>query len=149
MNENEVTKLALAMKTDCIAFRVRLLNRVITNLYDTALQPLGITVNQATILIMLSLVGRAVPADVCKALVMEKSTVSRNLDRMRKNGWIATAGREGGYAVTVTPVGHKLLADMHGVWQTAQDEAAHLLGEEGIVSLLALHETVRQTTLSA
>jgi hypothetical protein len=36
---------------ECIAVRVRLLNRVITSLYDDALRPLGITVSQLNLLV--------------------------------------------------------------------------------------------------
>ena len=35
---------------DCIAVRLRLLNRVVTNLYDDALRPLGLKTSQLNIL---------------------------------------------------------------------------------------------------
>ncbi len=102
MDDGKTRKLAQVMGDECIAFRVRALNRVITNLYDSALQPFGITVNQATMLIMLSTVGQAGPGRIGQVLIMEKSTVSRNLDRMKKTGldrvrgrgWREGAGRE-------------------------------------------------------
>ena len=140
--------IALMIKTECLAFRIRVLSRVVTNLYDKWLRPLGITANQTTILAMLSLVGKASPGDVCKALVMEKSTVSRNLDRMKKKGWIAVAGRSEGNTITVTPEGQELLVAMHDRWQSAQAEVARLLGDDGINSVLAIHETLRVTTHS-
>ena len=36
----------------CIAVRLRLLNRVVTNFYDDALRPLGLKVSQLNILIV-------------------------------------------------------------------------------------------------
>jgi hypothetical protein len=53
------------------------LNRVISNLYDAVLKPFGITVNQTTILAMLTLVSEARPGRIGKELHMEKSTISR------------------------------------------------------------------------
>jgi DNA-binding MarR family transcriptional regulator len=45
---------------------------------------------------------------------MEKSTVSRNLERMRKIGWIEIAAGDGGTArvVMVTPAGRRPFADL-------------------------------------
>ena len=147
MNEKEAAKLAKAVAAECIAVRVRLLNRVITNLYDRALQPLGIKVNQATMLVMLLLSGQAGPGDIGRVLLMEKSTVSRNIDRMRKKGWIGVAGKDDGLSqvITVTPKGRKLLAAVHVEWMKAQKKASHLLGDEGVSAIKKLHDTVRQT----
>lgn len=146
MNDDKTIKLAETMAAECIAFRVRALSRVITNLYDAALEPYGITVNQATMLIMLSLVGEATPGRIIKGLYMEKSTVSRNLDRMKKQGWIEAKGRDGGkeQIITVTTAGRKLLASMHEVWHKAQKEATAILGDEGVSAVHTLHESVRK-----
>lgn len=151
MNPKAAAKLGQTFAQECIAFRVRALNRVITNLYDAALKPFGITVNQTTILAMLALAGKAGPGDIGRALVMEKSTVSRNLERMRNKGWVAAAAREGAttQVITVTPEGRKLLAAVYPEWQKAQKAASRLLGGKGVSAILALHETVRQATGSA
>lgn len=145
-DEKQTAKLAQTMAAECIAFRVRALNRVITNLYDAALEPYGITVNQTTMLIMLSMVGESSPGRIGKGLSMEKSTVSRNLDRMKKQGWIEARGRDGGkeQIITVTRAGRKLLASMHEVWQQAQQEATAILGNEGVSAVHTLHEAVRK-----
>ena len=146
MDEKETAKLAKAVAAECIAGRVRLLNRVVTNIYDRALQPLGIKINQANILVMLSLTDQASSVDIARVLSMEKSTVSRNVDRMRKKGWIDVAGHEEGpsQVITVTPKGRKLLAAAHVEWKKAQKEAAVLLGEEGVAAVLKLHDTLKQ-----
>jgi DNA-binding MarR family transcriptional regulator len=150
MNKKESTRLAQAFASDCIAFRVRVLNRVITNLYDSVLKSFGITVNQTTILAMLTLAGRARSGEIGKELHMEKSTVSRNLERMRKNGWIEVAAGDGGPArhVTVTPVGRKLLASLYPEWEKAQAAAARLLGDEGVAAIQSLHAAVGGTRWS-
>jgi hypothetical protein len=51
--------------------------------------------------------------------------------------------------VTATPAGSAILADLHPEWERAQAAAARLLGEQGVAAVLALHDTVRQTTRSA
>ncbi|MBI5847494.1 MAG: winged helix-turn-helix transcriptional regulator [Nitrospirae bacterium] len=145
MNEKEASALAKTVADECIAYRVRLLNRVITGIYDKVLQPFGITINQGSILTMLSLTERASSADIGRALLMEKSTVSRTLDRMKQNGWISVARQVDGPAqvVTVTPKGRKLMAASHGEWEKAQKEAAELLGDDGISAVRLLHGKLR------
>jgi len=145
MDEREASILAKKVAAECIAYRIRLLNRVITNIYDRALQPLGIKINQANILTMLSLYNHASSTDIVRVLSMEKSTVSRTVDRMRKNGWISVAGHGDGpsQVVSVTPQGRKLMAAVHTQWKKAQKRAAELLGEEGVVAIQKLHDTVR------
>src|SRR4051812_50219371 len=49
----------------CIAVRLRLLNRVVTNLYDDALRPLGLKVSQMNVLVLTAKLGLARPAQVC------------------------------------------------------------------------------------
>ena len=144
MNKTETTQLAQKFANECIAFRVRALNRVITNLYDAVLKPFGITVNQTTILAMLTLVGKARPGEIGGILHMEKSTVSRNLERMRKNGWLKIAAGDDGTArlISVSAAGRKLLAALSPEWERAQASATCLLGDEGVAAVHILHEAV-------
>jgi DNA-binding MarR family transcriptional regulator len=139
MNPIAPTELAERLAGECIAFRVRVLNRVITNLYDAVLKPFGITVNQTTILAMLTLAGEVTPGEIGRELVMEKSTVSRNLERMRKNGWIET----GAQGIRVTGAGQALFTSLHPAWEEAQTNAEGLLGAAGIGAILGLHQTMR------
>ena len=50
-NSETIETVAREMGEECIGVRIRLLNRVITNLYDKAFRPLGITTNQMSILV--------------------------------------------------------------------------------------------------
>lgn len=147
MNKREALELSKTVADECIAYRVRLLNRAITGIYDRALQPLGIKFNQANILTMLSLTDRASSADIARVLLMEKSTVSRTVARMKKNGWISVEG-QGEWPtqiVTVTPEGRKIMAAIHGQWKKAQQEASELLSDEGIAAVRMLHDTLRKS----
>lgn len=145
MNERDASILAEAVAAECLGYRVRLLSRVITNIYDRAMHPLGLKANQVTILTMLSYVGKASPADISRVLVMEKSTISRTLDRMKKSGWIKVEGQGDGpgQTITVTDQGRELMAAAHAQWKKAQEQAAEVLGEDGVAAIIKLHETVK------
>ncbi|MGO9013880.1 MAG: MarR family winged helix-turn-helix transcriptional regulator [Dissulfurispiraceae bacterium] len=134
MDEKQTLKLIETIGRECLAVRVRKISRVITGIYDRAMRPHGIKVNQAGILIMISLTKNPRSGDICRTFQMEKSTVSRNLERMRNQGWIEVGkGDEGlSQVLTVTPKGKKLLAEIYGKWEKAQKEVAEFLGEDGV-----------------
>jgi DNA-binding MarR family transcriptional regulator len=137
---NEIAELVAA---ECLAGRARRLNRVITNLYDRALQPHGIKINQASILVFLLAHGDARPTAIGARLQMEKSTVSRTIDRMEKNGWVAVEGKGPGQTVRATDLGRQLMIDCHDQWKAAQQKAFDLLGEEGATSLKQIADRLK------
>src|SRR3954468_24971062 len=72
----------------CIAVRLRLLNRVVTNFYDDALRSLGLKVSQLNILVVTAKLGLARPHQVCGVLQLDTSTLSPNVERRRAKGWV-------------------------------------------------------------
>src|SRR5271156_488021 len=118
----------------CIAVRLRLLNRVVTNFYDDALRPLGLKVSQLNILIVTARLGLARPAQVCRILQLETSTLSRNVERMRGHGWLEVVPEEDARAqpFRLTPQGKRLIEKAIPAWEEAQLQAAELLGDQGI-----------------
>jgi DNA-binding MarR family transcriptional regulator len=125
---------------NCIAVRLRLLNRVVTNLYDDALRPLGLKVSQLNILIVAAKLGLARPAQVCDILQLDASTLSRNVKRMMARGkrWLeAVPGEEDARAqpFRLTPQGRQLIEKAVPAWEEAQRRAAELLGDDGVALL--------------
>jgi DNA-binding MarR family transcriptional regulator len=122
------------MSRDCIAARLRLLNRVITNLYDDALRPLGLKVSQLNILIATARLGLARHTRVCEILQLDASTLSRNVERMRAHGWLEVMEDEDARAqpFRLTPRGKRLLEKAFPAWEEAQRRAGELLGRDGL-----------------
>src|SRR3954463_13700916 len=121
----------------CIAVRLRLLNRVVTNLYDDALRPLGLKVSQMNILILTAKLGLARPAQVCEILQLDTSTLSRNVKPLQAHGWLEVVPEEDARAqpFRLTAQGKRLVEKAVPAWQEAQRQAAELLGAEGIALL--------------
>ena len=121
---------------ECLAVRVRTLNRAVTALYDEALRPHGLRVGQLNLLVAVARMGTARPGDLCRALCMDKSTLSRDVEVMRRNGWLevdTTAGRS--RPVRITPVGQALLERVVPAWRQAQEKAGVLMGGEAAAAL--------------
>ena len=121
------------MASECIAVRVRLINRVITALYDDALRPHGLRISQANVLAAVAVMNEARPNEVSRTLRIDKSTLSRDLELMKQNGWVESDPPTGGRNQTIqlTTQGRKLLDKIRPSWEKAQTEAKQLLGEDG------------------
>src|SRR5438270_9090154 len=126
-----------AIASNCVAVRLRLLNRVVTNFYDDALRPLGLKVSQLNILIVAAKLGPARPAQVCEVLQLDPSTLSRNVERMRAHGWLEVVPDEDARTqpFRLTPRGKRLIETAIPAWEEAQHQATTLLGDEGIALL--------------
>lgn len=124
---------------ECIAVRLRMINRVVTNIYDDALRPLGLKVSQMNILVATDRMKIAKPAEMCERLHLDVSTLSRNVERMKARGWLEVIPDDDGRAqpFQLTTAGKKLLRKAVAVWTLAQEQAKELLGD-GIVEQLDL-----------
>jgi DNA-binding MarR family transcriptional regulator len=81
----------------CLAARARRVHRALVRLYDDRLRELGITVAQLDILATSLHLGSPLrPIDLSRAMVMERSTVSRNLARLAKRRLIRIAAGKNG-----------------------------------------------------
>ncbi len=130
---------------ECLAVRLRTLNRAVTALYDDALRPHGLRVGQLNLLVAVARMGQAKPGDLCRVLQMDKSTLSRDVQVMCRNGWV-TLPDDGGRArpIQISPEGSALLKRVVPAWQTAQKKARQLLGDEGANSVIQMGNRLRK-----
>ena len=133
--------------TTCIAGRLRLLNRVVTNLYDDALRPFGVKLSQGNVLAVTAKLGVARPAEVCDLLELDTSTLSRTVERMVANGWLEILPDDDGrsHPFRLTGEGKRLMEKAIPAWEKAQAEAKKLLGEDGLRLLDAAIGRVKAT----
>src|SRR3954465_391253 len=132
MDKPENTSIDTIART-CIAVRLRLLNRVVTNFYADPLRPRGLKVSQLNILIVPAQLGLARPAQVCDILQLDASTLSRNVKPLQAHGWLEVVPNEDARAqpFRLTPQGKRLIEKAIPAWKEAQRQATELLGDEG------------------
>ena len=125
---------------ECLAVRVRALNRAVTALYDEALRPHGLRVGQLNLLVAVAKMGTARPGDLCRLLRMDKSTLSRDVEVLRRNGWLELDDAADARArpLRLSARGHALLELVVPAWRRAQEQARRLLGDDGAAAVLAM-----------
>ena len=122
---------------ECLAVRLRMLNRVVTNIYDDALRPLGVKASQLNILVVTAKLGLARPADVCDRLQLDISTLSRNAERMKAKGWLEVVSDDDGRAqpFRLTAKGRRLLERAMPAWEEAQEKVKKLIGADAVAAI--------------
>lgn len=130
-------KLPTDLGLGCVGYRVRRLSRVVSAIYDDAFSPLKLKISQFGILAMLSRYGPSTAVDLCRLVMMDKSTASRNLQRMRQRGWISAAqeGSGPGQRISLTREGARILRTAYPLWRTAQEKTTRRLGADGLKAL--------------
>jgi DNA-binding MarR family transcriptional regulator len=125
------------VERECVGFRVRKLNRMITAIYDGALASAGLKTSQFSVLVAVSNCEKVRPSALAKLLQMDESTLSRNVERMCARGWLRLE-REGdrrSHLIEVTDKGQALLCKSLPAWQQAQEEVSQRLGGDSIAAL--------------
>jgi DNA-binding MarR family transcriptional regulator len=122
------------------AYRVRLLDRKFMRIYNDALASLHLKGLHFLLLGVLHKRGPSTLAELCEITHMGVSTISRNLNLMRKRKWLASfsdkKNRRG--IISITKEGQLMLRTAHPLWKKAQHEALRALGPDGCRALDAL-----------
>lgn len=121
----------------CLARKLRMLNRRVTGLYDDVLRGHGLRVTQMNVLVAVAVLGPTTQSAVAEKLMLEKSTLSRNLDRMCEKGWVLVGEGPDGRSneLTLTRAGRKLLEDVTPAWRDVQRRVKRLIGDDAVDSV--------------
>jgi DNA-binding MarR family transcriptional regulator len=102
------------------------------------LRPSGLQATQFTLLVTIALAGTAPITQLAKVLVMDRTTLTRNLKPLEKQGLVQVAPGEDQRMrlVTLTEPGQQALTKALPLWEKAQAQAVKVLGAEGFRALL-------------
>src|SRR2546421_9922309 len=136
--------------SECVAVRLRMLNRVVTNAYDDALRPLDLKVSQMNILVAAAKMGTVRPLEVCEYLHLDVSTLSRNVERMKARGWLEVVPDEDGRSqpFQLTAQGRKLLEKAVPAWSEAQEQVKRGLGDRFVDQLNRAMKRVSESAVT-
>lgn len=116
----------------CTCANLRKATRVVTRAYDAALQPSGLKATQFTLLSMLKIGGAMPLTQLAAALVMDRTTLTRNLKPLVGKGLvrIEPAADRRVRQVVLTPAGKRDWALARPHWERAQSRIVEQLGVE-------------------
>lgn len=124
----------------CTHFQLRQLSRRLGLLYDAELAAVGLKTTQFSLLSSLLTLGPVRPADLARAMKLEPSTLTRNLQPLLAAGWaqMGPGPDARSRTVRITPAGEALRNQARERWHHAQLQLNATLGEQRVAALHAL-----------
>jgi len=134
------------MAAECLAMRSRLIGRTVTGIYDEALRPAGITAGQLNVLAVVVRRRQVSPGQVARMLNIERSTMSRNVERMKRNGWLTIRPGElaSSQELRITKAGRRIIEEAAPLWRKAQGRAREILGASGAEAIHKVADAIRE-----
>jgi DNA-binding MarR family transcriptional regulator len=141
-------QLARTIAAECVCLRLRGAARTMTRSYDAELRAAGLRLSQLTVLVGVAMFPEAgAPIKpLAEALVMDRTTLTRNLRPLVKQGWLSqrTSPNDGrSRVVTLSAAGEKALETAFPFWKRAQAAAKKELGAARLATLGAELDRIR------
>jgi DNA-binding MarR family transcriptional regulator len=124
-------ELGVGIASTCAGFNLRRAARAVTQHFDHALAPIGLRTTQFTLLGALALAGPVSTNELARGLVMDRTTLTRNLRLLRDAGLVEGQPGRGGREVlfVLSDEGRDALARAIPIWREAQDSIVTTFGE--------------------
>lgn len=123
--------LSVGIAATCAGFSLRRASRAVTQHFDHALAPVGLRTTQFTLLAALALAGPVSTNELANGLVVDRTTLTRNLRLLRDAGLVETQPGRGGREVrsVLSDEGRDALARAIPIWREAQCGIVSAFGE--------------------
>jgi DNA-binding MarR family transcriptional regulator len=114
----------------CVCNTLRMVTRVVTQLYDDCLRPSGLRVTQFSILAAITRLGEASLKQLEDELAIDQTTLTRSLSLLERAGVIERAPHSDGRikAMRLTWKGKRTLEVARPLWAQAQGKVLRELG---------------------
>jgi DNA-binding MarR family transcriptional regulator len=124
-----IEKQAREVVAACLGYRTRKLARTVTRLYNDRLRPLGLNIAEMSLMAAIAGQGSVQPAKLGRAMELEKSTLSRNVNRLVDRGWVEIRDHphDRGVLLALTARGNEMLLHALPTWKEAQERAQSLV----------------------
>ena len=133
---NEIT---LTECPGCVNFNLRKAMRAVSQHYDKMLAPARLRCTQFTILTVLSRMGAVTVTDLAEYLVMDRTTLTRNLKPLEKEGYLTILpdiADKRSRRIALTNAGKAAQEMAMPYWKQAQSEMVGFMGEEDTKQLI-------------
>ncbi len=117
----------------CACQNLRRATRIVTRIYDQEMKKAGLEIAQFGLLTALAMTGEVNQKRLSEGFVMDSTTLTRTLERMRQQGWIAVkpGGDRRERLFSLTAAGKRQVAKAQPHWEAAEARLRNELGEKG------------------
>ncbi|MEE9344688.1 MAG: MarR family winged helix-turn-helix transcriptional regulator [Methylococcales bacterium] len=125
--------------SSCLEYNLRKASRIAAQHYEEVMKPCGLRNTQFSLIVATSLMGKPLISDLAKVLAMDRTTVSRNLKPLQREGLLSiTPGKDKrSRHITLTEAGKQRLVQAIPLWKQAHQSLQQKVGLENAQQLLA------------
>ena len=129
-----------AAPAGCTNLKLRQASRLVTRHYERFIRASGLKITQYSLLSHVVKLGPQRAGELAAVMQLDASTLSRNLQPLLEQGWLAVhAGEDARQRIVeATPEGQALRQRAQRAWKQAQVALNQRLGETRVVALHAL-----------
>ena len=127
-------------KYPCMCAVIRKTGRLLTKKYDQYLKPSGLKITQFSMLANIARNPGITVSKLAELLVMDQSTVTRNLRVLEKTGYIHLEADTVDHRIKriqITDFGMSRMDEARPYWEKAQLEIERIMGRKSIEGLLS------------
>ena len=124
----------------CTNLKLRQLGRVVARHYEAYLAEVGLKGTQYSLLSGVVKLGPIRPGDLARAMKLDASTLTRNLQPLIDHGWVEAGPGDDARSrlVSATPAGRDKRTEAQRAWKRAQLALNERLGDARVARLHAL-----------
>jgi DNA-binding MarR family transcriptional regulator len=139
------------MEKECLALQTAMTARAVARVYGATMRSLGVPTTQFHLLGALALHPEAGMAELAELLVLDRSTLVRNLKLLERNRLIESERPAGSRAkrFALTGAGRAVIEAAVPIWEEAHGRLVAALGEEGLADARAALERLRTAAREA
>jgi len=114
----------------CINAKLRKLHRLLNNAYQSKINPFGLRGSMLSILFIIGKRKDINQKTIADALVLDQSTMSRDLKKLVEKGWVKISKGEDARSsqLSLTKEGYQLLEEIAPIWETLHHRVEATLG---------------------
>lgn len=115
----------------CINAKLRKMHRLLNGAYQKKINTFGLRGSMLSILFIIGKRKGINQKAIAEALILDQSTMSRDLKRLIEKGWVqAFQGEDArNKQLELTQAGFDLLEEVVPVWQALQEKVSQILGD--------------------
>lgn len=116
--------------SQCLGRRIRILSRIVDAKFRLMLKEYNVSESQLSIMFFMYMKKNVEQGIIGKAMRLERSSVSRNIDLLVKKGFIEKS-TDYHPMLSITPKGIQIVEELKPKWDAIMDEIVGQIGEEG------------------
>jgi len=135
----------------CASLNFRRTSRIVTRMYDIAMQESGVRSTQFALLVGIAKLQPVAMGTLAKVLMLDSSTLTRSLQLLRKEGMIVISKRADMRQryLKLTHAGQKALQRSLPLWRAAHARFVAIVGEDYWLNLRNELETIAKSQMMA